>query len=177
MMQPRCLCRLLFTLLFCTLLQHCSSFSSIRGWELARRTTVLSYCRAGRGSRSHRHAPAFGLHMLWAEPQGQDDGESKREGDRTGRKTSSSSSLAESLLGKVRESHQRQAQASSGAGLLGALQGAPRNNLLEQIMTTTDKDKRAVEEVEQLVGACRKIDCREKPHCVVVACQCAPCPY
>ena len=37
------------------------------------------------------------------------------------------------------------------SGLLGALSGSVKDNLLQQIMTTTAQDKRAMGEVEQLV--------------------------
>ena len=108
---------------------------------------------ATRGAARSKCQPlAAALRMLWADSsQGQGGEEEANESPRK-HGLPPSSSLAEGLLGKVRESHQRQASVAGGAGLLDAL-GDSRHNLLEQIMTTTDEDKKAVGEVEQLVSA------------------------
>jgi hypothetical protein len=96
------------------------------------------------------------LHMLWADgAAGGEAGGEAAQPEQTSRKASksspSSSSVGSGLLDALRESHSRQlGQASSGSGLLGALQsGGGESNLLEQIMRTTVEDKRAVGELEQ----------------------------
>jgi hypothetical protein len=137
------------------LAHECSSFSKSHfGPSLSPTTNdggALSKCRQlGRG----RHQTlCVALRMLWADSsQGQGGEEEEKKGIRK-QGSPPSSSLAEGLLGKVRESHQRQASVTGGAGLLDALSGDSRHNLLEQIMTTTDEDKKAVGELEQLVSS------------------------
>lgn len=97
------------------------------------------------------------LRMLWAEGDAGGEGGESAQPEKASRaalgSASSSSSVGSGLLDALRGSHQRQmGQSSSGAGLLEALQNERGDsNLLQQIMSTTKEDKRAVGELEQLL--------------------------
>jgi hypothetical protein len=93
--------------------------------------------------------------MLWAEGPGGGEENGKMQFDKSSSSSSSARSfLGDKLLETLRETHQRQvhdAKGSSGAGLLDVLPGTGNKNILDQIMRTTAKDKRGVNEMGQLL--------------------------
>ena len=132
------------------LVRECCSFQGTGAVHVSR-FSARPISQLFQGQSARPRVPK--LRMLWAEGNGAGgcDDPVSREVSPVDKK--SSSVLRGSLLSAIRDTHERQVKAASGAGLLDALgmDGTVSNNLLEQIMHTTAKDKQAVNEVEHLL--------------------------
>lgn len=138
--------------------EDCHSFSSLQRPELAKPQRLLLRGVASEvaSQQRGRSAPTLGgMLMLWAEGPGGGEENGKMQFDKSSSPSSSARSfLGDRLLEAIRDTHQRQVhdtKGSSGAGLLDVLPGTGNKNILDQIMRTTAKDKRGVNEMGQLL--------------------------